>query len=388
MEELRLRWAKPGRHAPSTESDPVSPVIQPVKLLKKVFRDVLTSGESVQEQKPEKQLLLSIPQRQRRHSQQLPAPNLSLTKSTFDLRFRRIHTQVPPTASANRLQKMMQDCSKVQQSLMPMWKQACHQVSGSLQELETSRQALTSSTASRYLWKNNRRYLQTRNNLCKPQETGLEPIESFQVSPKSKVSLRIIKHVKRSSEPITLKPTEDQELLDEIRTYHNQEYDYGDLFKPVTSPSVKLEPLSEEIDSDTLKSLSELNQFIFKERSRYSCRGLASSNQRRKIMMETLMSEIEPSPEVYQKAQKIIMRGEKKKTLKATRVDNFKQTSFSGMLKTWLQSPISEENKELMAEIQAGELDLSKKTAIENYRKALRRKQLQDGRPLLSTLAA
>jgi len=300
-----------------------------------------------------------------------------------------------PLPSTHRIDKMIGECSEVQQSLMPIWKQACSNATDSLHLFETSRQALigTNFLASRQL-KMSPRYLQTRNFLrsqLKSEESKITtlPSEPALTTAHSKVSLKISKHVKAFSTQIDQKPTEEQELLEEIRYFRRKESDFGDLFKPVTAPSAKKDADGPEVlDSDSLKSLSDLNQFIFKERSRFNTRSFNRTKQRRKLVIETLMSSIEPSPEVYQRAQKIIQRDEKRKKLKATRVDNFKPSSFSSMLKTWLLNPISEEQKELMTDIKAGELDVARKTAIENYRKARRRKQLQEGKSLLSTLAA
>lgn len=386
---LVTRWIKQAKEDKGEASKTL-----PTNTLKSVFQTYLK--EEIPKEKPKraKTLLNSLAPLRRRHSQQLPSPGLSISKSTRDLRIRTLHTPLSPTfPSTHLIDKMIGDCSEVQQSLMPIWKQACHHATDSLQLLKTSRQALTgsSSPVSKQL-RMNARYLETRDQLRnqgKLEETAKITTEPALISPHPKVSLKIIRHMKTLSEQFSPKATEEQELLEEIRDFRRKERDFGDLFKPITAPMGKKDSDGAEVlDSDSLKSLSDLNQFIFKERSRFNTRSFNSTKQRRKLVIETLMSSIEPSPEVYQKAQKIMQREKKQKKLKATRVDNFKPSSFSSMLKTWLLNPISEEQKEMMTEIQAGELDVARKTAIENYRKAKRRKQLQEGKSVLSTLAA
>lgn len=386
--ELRRSWTKSW-----AKQEEEASATQPTTTLKSVFQTYLKDEKSIEKPSREKTLLGSLGKLGRRHSQQLPSPSLSLSKSPRDPRLPTLYSSCLP--SAHRIDKVIGECSEVQQSLMPIWKQACSNATDSLQLFETSRQALTGTNfqASRGLVMSPR-YLKTRNYLrtqLKPEEPKITtlPSELALTTAPSKVSLKISRHVKALSEQIDPKPTEEQELLEEIRYFRRKERDFGDLFKPVTAPNAKKEADGPEVlDSDSLKSLSDLNQFIFKERSRFNTRSFNSTKQRRKLVIETLMTSIEPSPEVYQKAQKIIQREEKRKKLKATRVDNFKPSSFSSMLKTWLLNPVSEEQKELMTDIKEGELDVARKTAIENYRKARRRKQLQEGKSFLSTLAA
>ena len=356
--------------------------------LKSYFHTLLKPRKSVEIQEtshPPTTSLLALARFASQQASPSPRRSCSLSESLAGMPLPSPSSKVSPAkqpnSSTRKIEKMIGDCSEVQQSLLPIWRTACHHATGSLQLLETSRQALSSSSALQLSWKTSPRYLTTRNALDKRlktvgsqqekgprSETPTTNLLTENVSVKSAGSpgqqgrLRA-RHVKSPSEPVRWTTNEEYELLEEIREIQKKKVDFGDLFKPVTAPTVKKARYG-ELDADALKSMSELNRFIFKERSKFNTRSLNSVNQRNKMLMEALMSNIEPSPEVLEKAKRLMQKEEKRK-LKATRVDNYKQTAFSSMLKTWLMNPINEEQKEIIAEIEKDKQDVHKRQVIE-----------------------
>lgn len=154
-----------------------------------------------------------------------------------------------------RLETVLTDCSLVQQSLTPLWKSACMSISGSLQLLETSRQALKHPPERLVSWKTNRQYdlrklaFAKRNSRSKGNTlfTGSFNAERY------------------------WHQSEEAELISEIRKYRRSEVELGDTFKPVQTPPVSKRNL--EAQTGSFQCMSDLNRFILKERSRFQHKG-------------------------------------------------------------------------------------------------------------------
>lgn len=157
-----------------------------------------------------------------------------------------------------RLETVLLDCSLVQQSLSPLWKSACMNMSGSLQLLETSRQALTNPPESLVTWKTSSQYEMRKKALA--ERSSRPKAETFLTG--------------SFSEEKNWHQSEEEELLSEIRKYRRAEVELGDTFKPVQTPPTSKRNL--EAQAGSFQSMSDLNRFILKERSRFQHKSKAA----------------------------------------------------------------------------------------------------------------
>lgn len=268
--------------------------------------------------------------------------------------------------SAKVIDSMISDCSDVQQSLVSLWKDACASVSGNLQHLETSRQALSNSTSQPSTWKTSPKYLEKRDALdaalktqrkrpsLRRSETLLGSSWAFLTSDS------VPKHSKVASEPFSWKVSEEEELLDAIREYKKTEVELGDTFRPVNTPVVKKnELLPEELDAE---ALSDLNRFIFQKRKVIA----RKTTVKRQKTAKDEDDSAEFTPEVLIKARQKLQQ-EAKRRLKATRLDNYKPMTLASMLKSYTLPMHNAEQKELLSEIHAEEGNLHRRRTIEKY---------------------
>lgn len=198
----------------------------------------------------------------------------------------------PTKPQLRRLETVLTECSEVQQSLSPIWKSACLSISGSLQLLETSRQALKHPPERLARWKTNSQYearkLEYAKRGSRPKLTSL-----FTGS---------------SNADRYWHQSEEAELLSEIRRYRRAEVDLGDTFKPVKTPAVSKRNLLSK--SSNFQGMNDLNSFILKERSRFQSKH--KGDMRISDMEESAM--VVKKPEIHRKKLKQPIKPEIRKS--------------------------------------------------------------------------
>lgn len=270
-----------------------------------------------------------------------------------------------------KLSTVIQECNEVQESLMPIWQRASTAVSSKRKELGATRQVLQAVTDDMNVWRSNAHYRSGREALdrrLQDQESQrdredralLSHLLGIQSQPSSPVrsdltsirSLRFAQKLRRHKrgfgkgfgESIDLRASapaspvaspvrtfkvesEEQALLKEIRLYRMMEMKGRDEKLPVYIE--KTEAVS---PTDLLKpedAVTDLNRFIFRARGKYHTKSISDLNYKRRLMLESKMERIAPSPDVLQKAIMLMEKEKKSKSLKASRIDNLKYSPFS-----------------------------------------------------------